>query len=272
MYITNSIAEELKSSIDKDKYEMLKNLPPDKFGKYFASLNEFKNFKEEFKNAMKIQVCFIIDVTGSMSNHKNFKSKIFGLIMDALFEFMNASSQKRYSFIGYRERDEENVITDFTDDIEKIKKQINDVKLEGGADAPEDVEYALKMFCDEINFNGGGTRIIMHIADAPCHGTDYNDYNGKNDSHPDWSDNIPKYLRKIASGYNCSYWFIKITDSTDKMIKKFNSILKNEAPDSEFNEIIELDLRNLKSDMIKRVLEENIFKTTLLSTKVSIDK
>ena len=271
MYITNSIAEELKSSINKDRYEMLKNLNPDKFGKYFASLNEFQNFKKEFEKALKLQVCFIIDVTGSMSHHENFKSKVFGLIMDALFEFMNQRSEKRYAFIGYRERDEKNIIYDFTDNIEVIKRQINDATLEGGDDAPEDVEHALKMFCDEINFNGGGTRIILHIADAPCHGADYNNY-GDNDKHPSWSDNIPKYLRKIASGYNCSYWFIKITDSTDKMINKFNRILKEEAPDSEFNEIVQLDLRNLKSDMIKKVLEENIFRTTMLSTKVSMEK
>ena len=75
MYISGSISEELKSSIGQEKYEKLKTLNPDEFGQYFANHHEFKKFKEEFENALNIQVCFIIDVTGSMANHSNFKNK-----------------------------------------------------------------------------------------------------------------------------------------------------------------------------------------------------
>ena len=105
---------------------------------------------------------------------------------------MYQRSEKRYAFIGYRERDEKNIISDFTDNI-KVH-QSNVAKLEGGDDAPEDAEHALKLFCDEINFNGRETRIILHISDVPCHGADCNNY-GNDDKHPSWSDKIPKYLQ-----------------------------------------------------------------------------
>jgi len=266
--ITDILAEELGNDPRMLNLDKLKTMDPQKLLEYFSTHPQFKSFWKEFEKALHLQVCFIIDVTGSMTNYSNFKNNTFGLILDSLFEFMNKKSKKRYAFIGYRERDEENVFVNFTDNLEEIRNKINTVKLNGGGDAAEDVEFAFKMFCDEIMFEQGGTRIIIHIADAPCHGIDYNDYTNEHDKHRERSNEIPKLLKKIACNYNCAYWFVKITDATDKMVQQFNEILQREAPTSEFNRIEELDLRGVRADLVKHILLENLLKTTLATALV----
>lgn len=239
--------------------------------KYLSTDTDLSKFVAAFKEALNLQICFIIDCTGSIAKHKGFKNNIFGLIMDALLDFMNNESSRRYAFIGYRERDENNEFHDFSFDKDKIMDKIKNVSLTGGGDDCEDVEYALEKFCNEINFVQGGTRIIIHIADEPCHGMEYHD-NHLSDKHPEWSKNIPKLLKKISNNFNCAYWFVKITNDTDKMIKKFDQILDENCPNSDFNKITVLDLRNLNNDEIKNVITEQLFKTTLASTKISLNK
>jgi hypothetical protein len=263
--ILAKISEELGSDIKASNLDQLMKMNPDRLFEYFAKHPQFKSICKEYENALNIQVCFMIDVTGSMASYSSFKNNTIGLILDSLFEFMNKKSKKRYAFIGYRERDEEKlepiVFKNFTETLPEIRKLISEVKLDGGGDAPEDVELAFKKFCDDIEFDQGGTRILIHIADAPCHGEDYHDY--PTDEHPERSDQIPKLLRKIACNYDCAYWFVKVSDDTNKMIKRFNHLLQIEAPKSEFNRILELDLRNLKADTVKQIMLENLLATTL---------
>ena len=268
--ITDLLSEELENDIGLPNIEQLKGMNPDKLYEYFAKHPQFKSFWKEFENALNIQVCFMIDVTGSMASYSSFKNNTIGLILDSLFDFMNKKSKKRYALIGYRERDEEKlepiIFHNFTDNLTEIRKQMLEVKLDGGGDTPEDVELAFKKFCDDIEFDQGGTRILIHIADAPCHGRDYHDC--LDDKHPERSSEIPNLLRKMACNYNCAYWFVKVSDATDKMIKQFNNILQTKAPKSEFNRIIELDLRNLRADLVKQIVLENLLKTTLTTALV----
>jgi hypothetical protein len=269
MTFKDLLLDDLKTSFKEKDFKKLNNFSENELSKYFVNNGKFSKFKADFEQCLNIQVCFLIDVTGSMHSKAKFTNKIVGLIIDTLFEFMNESSLKHYAFIGYRERHEENVQHDFTDDLKKIRDLIENVPLEGGEDDSEDVENAFKLFLDNIDFKQGGTRILVHIADAPCHGRDYTDLK---DDHPDWSNNIPRYLKKIACSLNCAYWFVKLTDDTDKMIKKFNEILKKEAPESEFNQITVLDLKDLKDDVVRDILNDQIFKTTISSTVIAADK
>ena len=272
--ITDLLSEELESDIGLPNIDQLKGMNPDKLNEYFAKHPQFKSFWKEYENALNLQVCFMIDVTGSMANYSSFKNNTIGLILDSLFEFMNKKSIKRYAFIGYRERDEKPlepfIFKQFTNNLSEIRKQMSEVKLEGGGDAPEDVELAFKTFCEEIEFDEGGTRILIHIADAPCHGRDYHDC--LEDEHPERSNKIPNLLRKMACNYNCAYWFVKVSDATDKMIKQFNHILQTKAPKNEFNRIIELDLRNIRADAVKEILLENLLETTLKTALVGIKR
>lgn len=232
---------------------------------YLADETELNHFVEAFKDARNLQICFIIDITGSFLRHsENFKNNILGAIIDGVMRAVN-KSKKRYAYIGYRERDEDHDLVNFTEELSDVTTAIRNAKIEGGGDDAEDVEFAFDLFIKNINFKGRGTRIIIHVADAPCHGARFHDP-GYPDNYPERSDNISDKLRMISNNLNCFYWFVKLTSSTDKMIIEFNKILEKECQISGFNKINVIDLRSLKkdlSDMIKGLLQESILRTAL---------
>lgn len=67
----------------------------------------------------------------------------------------------------------------------------------------------------------------------------------------------------------CSYWFIKCSEQTDKMIEEFNNILKFDNHNDSINlkQIETIDFSNLKIDLtekVKYLLNETVQKETLV--------
>ena len=65
---------------------------------------------------------------------------------------------------------------EFNEKIEDFDKFLGNLKATGGGDGPEDVfggiDAALNLSWDPQC----GTKVIFHIADAPCHGTDFHNW------------------------------------------------------------------------------------------------
>lgn len=120
----------------------------------------------------------------------------------------------------------------------------------------------------KIFFDFKGTRILIHVADYPCHGQRY--HSGEiSDNHPERSDDIPRLLQTVCIGMKCSYWFIKCSEQTDKMIEEFNNILKFDNHNDSINlkQIETIDFSNLKIDLtekVKYLLNETVQKETLV--------
>jgi hypothetical protein len=74
----------------------------------------------------------------------------------------------------------------------------------------------------EWDVGGSMTRVLVHIADAPCHGTKYHTLSG--DSHPGGdphglkSAELLRGLRQLG----VSYKFGRINESTDRMVRLFD--------------------------------------------------
>ncbi len=70
-------------------------------------------------------------------------------------------------------------------------------------------------------------QILIHIADCPCHGTQYHDSN-IDDNYPNGDQyglNHEMMMQKVVE-FDLQYWFGYINKSyTDKMISVFNSTL-----------------------------------------------
>lgn len=109
--------------------------------------------------------------------------------------------------------------------------------------------------------------MIIHVADAPCHGSRYHD-DSIDDDHPEYSDNIPDLLGNINNNFGCFYWFVKITKHTDKMITEFNKILSEKAGDDPNSMVIkQIDLQKLKGDLkgfFEKEFHETIMKSTIM--------
>ena len=232
-----------------------------------ASETDMSKMISALKDSANIQICFLVDVTGSMKNFAEATNKFVTLLSEAVLE-SKLKAKFRYAYIGYREQNETFELMPFTDDYSKIKKAIRDTKLEGGDDSCEDVQFGFQTLFDEIIFDHCGIRILLHIADCPCHGSRYHNDN-ISDSHPEWSDDIPKCLKKLVNVYRVFYWFGKLTNHTDLMIQEFNKILSSlvtlDKPElTDVCKIYEMDLRNVK-EVVKKTILKNL-EATVLST------
>ena len=72
-------------------------------------------------------------------------------------------------------------MTDFTNDIDLVKANINKQAATGGGDFPEDVQGGFNKALS-LKWRADSVKMAFHIADAPGHGKDI----------CDWGDNHPK--------------------------------------------------------------------------------
>lgn len=113
-------------------------------------------------------------------------------------------------------------IQPFIQDVSKIESFLKCIKVAGGGDIPEDINGALQKV---INLDWQSpTRVLVHFADAPCHGSDFHD---AHDSHKNpvsdqpW-EKIFSQLKSLAINYN----FMEIHECTKKMTAKFSELWK----------------------------------------------
>lgn len=83
------------------------------------------------------------------------------------------TSKLRMSFIGYRDFVDQVMFEKFifSEDIPAMQQFISNVKADGGGDPPENVFGA---FSEATSLRWeANTRVLIHIADAACHGKRY---------------------------------------------------------------------------------------------------
>jgi Mg-chelatase subunit ChlD len=124
-----------------------------------------------------IEVCFVLDTTGSMSGLiEGAKQKIWSIA-----NATTATEPKptvRIALVGYRDRGDAYVTkrVDLTDDIDAVFANLQQFTAEGGGDTPESVNQALDEAVHQIAWSPGRdvTKIIFLVGDAPPH-MDYPD-------------------------------------------------------------------------------------------------
>lgn len=125
----------------------------------------------------RIDVCFVLDTTGSMSHLiEGAKKKIWHIANGIVSE--EPTPRVRFGLIGYRDRDDDYVTKrfDLTENIDAVYENLQTFEAGGGGDKPESVNQALheavtKMSWDEAR---SVTKIVFLVGDAPPH-MDYED-------------------------------------------------------------------------------------------------
>lgn len=105
---------------------------------------------------------------------------------------------------------------------------------------------------------------MIHIADAPCHGSRFHD--SKDDEFPDGDPNglnITDLLKNLVIK-KIHYYFTKINESTNKMVEEFNKELEN----LHGNQITEINLTHSKdlAEIVSKMIRKTIYtnrRTTL---------
>ena len=120
----------------------------------------------------KIEVCFVLDTTGSMGGLiQGAKDKIWSIAN----ELVNTepTPEIKFSLIGYRDRTDDYVtkVTDLTDDLDAIHTTLMAFAADGGGDSPESVNQALNESVSKISWTEGRQvlKIIFLVGDAPPH-------------------------------------------------------------------------------------------------------
>jgi Mg-chelatase subunit ChlD len=125
----------------------------------------------------QIEVCFVLDTTGSMGGLiEGAKQKIWSIANEVIAA--KPTPSVKFALIGYRDRGDEYVtrVTPLTEDLDAIYADLRKFQAAGGGDQPESVSQALDEAVRTIAWSSDRSvlKIIYLVGDAPPH-TDYAD-------------------------------------------------------------------------------------------------
>jgi len=120
----------------------------------------------------RIEVCFVLDTTGSMGGLiEGAKQKIWSIANEMISA--RPTPELKLGLIGYRDRGDEYVVKSFslTDDIDAIYGHLREFQAAGGGDAPESVNEALAEAIHKMPWSSDSKvlKIIFLVGDAPPH-------------------------------------------------------------------------------------------------------
>jgi len=172
-----------------------------------------------------LDICFLMDATSSMSSWiVKTKENILKIMNDMQKEF--PKSNIRLGIVAYRDYsdDPEIELFNLSNNHDEFKKFVSSLKAIGGDDQAEDIfsgiDQSLKMKWESK------ARSIIHFADAPCHNSKYHD-SDVGDSYPNCGHKYNLEAKNLFSRMielNIDYSFMKINNSTNKMISEFQEL------------------------------------------------
>ena len=117
-----------------------------------------------------LDLLFILDTTGSMGEEIERLKNTLQIINDNLMALV-PRPDIRFGLVLYRDRDDDYVTRriSFTADLQKIEDVLKKVRAEGGGDTPEDLQAALKVAMQEMEWRPNAIRLCYVITDAPAH-------------------------------------------------------------------------------------------------------
>ncbi|KAL4463541.1 hypothetical protein ABPG72_010883 [Tetrahymena utriculariae] len=235
----------------------------------YTNLNPLLNLKEvvklqqevsEFSITTKesIQICFLVDATGSMDPYVEKVSQEIDNICQSIKLVQQSDLNIYVSMVAYRDRTDNNSNEkiDFTENLDEFQTFIRHLSYEGGNDECEDVQIGLKEVIN-IKWKQNALKILIWIADSPCHGQEFHD-DSVNDEFPeDDGEDLKKLLKQICD-LDIDIYFYKINDTTNQMIdilKKFvikydKQLRQQQFQDINFSQSVLKNYFNSQSDSV----------------------
>lgn len=119
----------------------------------------------------RIQVMFVIDTTGSMGDEIDYLKEEIDDVIGRIKAQTNA--EVTLAIMVYRDEGDEYVTdySDFSTDVTTQQAYLKQQDASGGGDFPEAVDVALTEAVSK-QWMAQATKIIVHVADAPAHDND----------------------------------------------------------------------------------------------------
>ncbi len=128
--------------------------------------------KQTKSNNIDVEVCFVLDTTGSMSGLIDGAKRSIWSIAKNIVNLMPKPNVK-FCLLGYRDRGDVYItkLTDLDPDIENIYAALKTFQAQGGGDAPESVNQALYESVNHVSWSSEPNvlKIIFLVGDAPPH-------------------------------------------------------------------------------------------------------
>lgn len=191
---------------------------------------EIKKMMKILKDSEKVDLCFLVDCTGSMQRWIDSVKKGNSELSRQMYANYE-NCDLRIAFVRYTDFDvsKSNRITyiDFTRSESSFQSFVGAIQASGGGDAAEDIMGALSVTFSKLSWRDHGTKVLLHIADAPCHGSRFHNDNVGDDLPNGDPEGITHFdMMNQVIRHEVIYWFGWINRSyTDKMIDEFNDAL-----------------------------------------------
>lgn len=193
-----------------------------------------------------LDICFVMDCTGSMqpwieASKQTIKEMIHALPAE--------EEHKRVAFVGYRDFGDGPAQTlGFTERVEDIIRFIDGQHAFGGGDAAEDVAGGL---ADALAQNWvSQTRTLVLIADAPCHGKQYQPNAYASDDYPDGDPTglSMTHLLRTCRTSGIDFTFVQLTSEMDRMQRELQQVYESTAGPENINKFELRDLRQINQE------------------------
>lgn len=135
-----------------------------------SGINEV-NIGATTKGLNRVELAFIVDATGSMSDELEFLKEDLKSVIDSVQQD-NSVLNIHTASVFYRDESDEYLTkkSDFSSDISTTVNFINEQRAGGGGDFPEAVHTALDMAINDLQWSQEAkTRIAFLVLDAPPH-------------------------------------------------------------------------------------------------------
>ncbi len=204
----------------------------------------------------KVQIVFVLDITGSMQNQiDEVKTKVANIVEDLRSKFKDFDFE--IGLVGFRDKGEQGKIVDFTSNVKEFLLLIKDLKARGGGDTPEDDIKAL-MDMLELNWATNSIKIAFLITDAPVHTNYYKNFD------------LKKFAKNIINKgivVNTICYEEACNDDFFKELAKYTDGRYKEYEKSEYQYIGELDTLKYKKSG-RGILKS--FSPMLLEKKIDV--
>ena len=203
-YILNIISWTTQYSRRYDESKVENRTEIQLFPKFDFNIDEsvkWEGFIE--RKSPDFDIVYMIDATGSMSDYiKSVKEQCINISNILKKKYPHLSFN--FGAIFYRDPidspSDKHDLIQLTNEMNDFQKKVGEIKAYGGGDEPEDWVGAYKMVIYSIAWRSG-TRLIIHIADAPAHGEMFCGKKNHNNEEPKLLPLIQNIARKNIKIY-----------------------------------------------------------------------
>lgn len=128
------------------------------------------NIERIIPEPIPLDIVFVMDTTGSMGEEIQRLKETIRIIHMNLGS-LSIPAEVRFGMVLYKDQgDEYDTMTiPLTADIDLFQSELDLVQAFGGGDTPEDLELALDVLINDIDWNLAGIKLAYIITDAPPH-------------------------------------------------------------------------------------------------------